>query len=916
MNLSKTRLHIISETSDLAKKARTGVSLHCHTEYSKEMLDFIPHYADRLPIIATFWKREREKYLAKEGKGIDFSTAYWSPPLPPGEVYNIERKQIEEAGLSPIVSLTDHDSIDATLEVNENFDNSVAPISMEWTVPFEYGFFHVGVHNLPSDRAVDITKTLLDFTFSEEERTENELTELFAMLHEMPQVLVILNHPLWDIEIVGQERHEILLKRFLRVHGKWIHAFEINGFRSWSENKAVIELAEATATAEADDAIQVVVTGEQDEGYNPSAASTATRTDTPLRDIPQSIQVVPRQVLEDRRPRDLIEAVETVSGVINGGDNFGVGVSSRIIRGFTTDGNFRNGFRDADAFTPTAIETIERVEVLKGPASVLFGAVEPGGIVNVITRQPLSDPYYNLEFEAGNYGFYQPSIDLSGPLTADDTLLYRFIASYQTSDSFVDFANSELITIAPSITLNLGDQTALNLYYEYIRSEEDPFKADIPVFNDNTFGLPRNRYVGYPDIDFATNNSHRFGYILTHQFNDNWQIRNNIAIVANSNADAFTVFSDLVDDRIFQGSSDTRREYAIDNYFGQIDLLGEFNTGTISHQLLIGFDANRNVENSLGRSGQGPGDLDLFDPDYDISDYEFIPNSRFGFYELIQSYGVYLQDQISLLDKLKLLIGGRVDWVERIFEIAGESAQEQNDSAFSPRIGLVYQPSETVSLYGSYSQSFVPTFGSNPDGRAFEPTRGTQYEIGLRTDFLDGRLSANLAAYHLTKSNVTTPDPDNPNFSIQVGEQRSQGVELDIGGEILPGWNLVASYAYTDAQTTRDNAIEEGNLLPNVPENQASLWTTYEIQTGALQGLGFGLGLFYIGERQGDLENSFQLDSYLRTDAAIYYRKDRFNAAINVRNLFDTVHYDFSYGRFYNQVGDPFTIIGSVSWQF
>lgn len=272
MNLSKTRLHIISETSDLAKKARTGVSLHCHTEYSKEMLDFIPHYADRLPIIATFWKREREKYLAKEGKGIDFSTAYWSPPLPPGEVYNIERKQIEEAGLSPIVSLTDHDSIDATLEVNENFDNSVAPISMEWTVPFEYGFFHVGVHNLPSDRAVDITKTLLDFTFSEEERTENELTELFAMLHEMPQVLVILNHPLWDIEIVGQERHEILLKRFLRVHGKWIHAFEINGFRSWSENKAVIELAEALGMP--------IATGGDRHGCKPNTVINLTNAET------------------------------------------------------------------------------------------------------------------------------------------------------------------------------------------------------------------------------------------------------------------------------------------------------------------------------------------------------------------------------------------------------------------------------------------------------------------------------------------------------------------------------------------------------------------------------------------------------------------------------------------------------------
>lgn len=163
---------------------------------------------------------------------------------------------------------------------------------------------------------------------------------------------------------------------------------------------------------------------------------------------------------------------------------------------------------------------------------------------------------------------------------------------------------------------------------------------------------------------------------------------------------------------------------------------------------------------------------------------------------------------------------------------------------------------------------------------------------------------------------MSTPDPNNPNFSVQVGEQRSQGIELDIGGEILPGWNVVASYAYTDARTTEDNAIEVGNFLANVPENQVSLWTTYEIQEGSLQGLGFGLGLFYVGERQGDLDNSFQLDNYLRTDAALYYRKGRLNAAINIRNLFDVRYYDFSYGRSYSQVGDPFAIIGSISWRF
>lgn len=244
MELKNTRLHILRHAEDLSQRAKTGVSMHCHTQHSKEMLDFVPHYAEKLPIIAQFWRRERDRYEKNEGKEIDFSSAHWSPPLSPQGVYDIETKQIRDAGLRSIVSLTDHDSIDATLAVNETTDNAFAPISMEWTVPFDYGFFHVGVHNLPKDRAAELTQTLLDFTFNKENHTNAKLDEMFSLLNEIPQVLIILNHPLWDIEIVGKARHEALLKNFIHAHGRWIHAFEINGFRSWSENKAVIEMAE------------------------------------------------------------------------------------------------------------------------------------------------------------------------------------------------------------------------------------------------------------------------------------------------------------------------------------------------------------------------------------------------------------------------------------------------------------------------------------------------------------------------------------------------------------------------------------------------------------------------------------------------------------------------------------------------
>ncbi|MEP6947447.1 MAG: hypothetical protein ABJA02_16130 [Acidobacteriota bacterium] len=245
MNLQRTRLHILREPKDLSTTATTGVSLHCHTEFSKEMLDFIPFYAEKLPIISHFWKKEQASYLQREGKAIDFSTSFWSPPMTPQHVYDIEKVQINNAGLDAIVSITDHDHIAGNLTINDADPAKGIPISMEWTVPFDFGFFHVGVHNLPPERADEIAQTLLDYTFTKEDHSTENLNEVFSMINELPHVLIILNHPIWDIEMVGAERHAILLKSFIREHGRWIHAFEINGFRSWSENKAVIEMAEA-----------------------------------------------------------------------------------------------------------------------------------------------------------------------------------------------------------------------------------------------------------------------------------------------------------------------------------------------------------------------------------------------------------------------------------------------------------------------------------------------------------------------------------------------------------------------------------------------------------------------------------------------------------------------------------------------
>ena len=272
MNLKQTRLHILHQPKNLSSTAKTGVSLHCHTQYSREMLDFVPHYADKLPIISYFWSKERERYIKREGSPPDFSSGYWSPPLTPQEVYNLEKKQMNEIGLDAITSITDHDSIDGNVIINEQTDNEKAPISLEWTVPFDYGFFHVGVHNLPKQDAVQLTKTLLDYTFNKENHSTEKLNEMFTMLGEIPEVLVVLNHPIWDIEMVGKERHAVLLKNFLKEHGRHIHALEINGFRSWSENKAVIEMAEALGYP--------LVTGGDRHGCQPNTVINLTNSRT------------------------------------------------------------------------------------------------------------------------------------------------------------------------------------------------------------------------------------------------------------------------------------------------------------------------------------------------------------------------------------------------------------------------------------------------------------------------------------------------------------------------------------------------------------------------------------------------------------------------------------------------------------
>lgn len=272
---------------------------------------------------------------------------------------------------------------------------------------------------------------------------------------------------------------------------------------------------------------------------------------------------------------------------------------------------------------------------------------------------------------------------------------------------------------------------------------------------------------------------------------------------------------------------------------------------------------------------------------------------------------------IEILPNLKVLAGVRFDSNDIFYRDTLSDAFdfEQSESDFSPRVGIVYQPSESTSVYASWSNSFNPQFFSrNRAGEPFEPETGEQFEIGVKQEFFDGRLSATLALYDLTRKNVLTTDPDDPDFSIQTGEQTSRGIELDVAGEILPGWNIIATYAYIDAFVSEDESISVGERLVNAPKNSASLWTTYEIQSGGLQGLGFGAGLVFVGEREAQLPNTIELPSYVRADASIFYRRNNWRTALNFKNLFDTKYYNTQ--GFYVTPAAPFTVLGTFSVEF
>ena len=661
----------------------------------------------------------------------------------------------------------------------------------------------------------------------------------------------------------------------------------------------------------------LMVRGAPLSSYTTLNASTATKTDTPIMDTPVSIQVIPRTILDDQRVVRLQDALRNVSSV-QPGNSLGLFQDDFTVRGFpigidVDSAIYRNGVRLTSVKAVTAI--LDRVEVLKGPAAVLYGRVEPGALINLVTKTPLESPYYSLTQQFGSFAHYRTSLDTSGPVSGDDTVLYRLNLDFLTRNTFRDFQYEDQIDVAPAITWKITDRTRLDLNFEYRTLDIGSDQVGIPAIGRRPALIPLSRNLGDPPFEMETRDDYIVDATLSHAFSDAWSMQFKAAY-AKENRAADTVFAvGDVDElgnlpREFLGARlDHDTWYTALNITGHLGLLGT------AHTLLIGADYYHETRDSRLVFGTVP-DINIFQPSYGgIPLPDFSTSTPF---ELLNDwYGIYLQDQIVLFDRLHLLLGGRYNSAEAVRGTKGQNPK-MADHAWTPRYGVLYRPWEWVSVYGSYVESFgAANAGLTPDGRVFDPEQAKQYEAGIKTEFFDGNLNATLAYFNLSKTNIKVPVP-NSFFSLPLGKVRNQGIEFDISGKITESVNLIASYSYINSRIEEGSELEQGKRLLNVPRHSGSLWLRYD----PTESFSFGTGVYAASVRELNNSNTAQVPGYMRWDAmAAYHWKiggSKLSTQLNAYNLLDKGYYE-NVNQFNNTTafpGAPRTFIGTLRWEF
>ncbi|MDX2203084.1 MAG: TonB-dependent siderophore receptor [Hyphomicrobiaceae bacterium] len=650
------------------------------------------------------------------------------------------------------------------------------------------------------------------------------------------------------------------------------------------------------------------------QGIVATRSATGTKFDAPLLETPQSISVVTADQITQQRATTLSEALNYTPGVSTGF----YGIDSRFdwisIRGFSAylPGVFLDGMlmRNNDTWSVWKVEPYgaERIEVMKGPPSVLYGQGNVGGMLNVVSKMPLDKPLNEVEVRLGNYNRLETAFDFSGPATSDGKLLYRLTGTMLNTNAQVDFAEQKRVFIAPSFTWRPNSSTSLTFLSQY--SKDDTIPSQGTYLPNPHAEVRRSLFIGDPSYDKFDREQWAVGYQLEHKFDDTWQIRNKVRL-SSVEVDYKTLYSaglSSTDPSVLNRYAFTSRETAT-LLTTDTHVQANFATGPLKHTLVAGIDYQNNDFRQRSGFGSGPS-LDLDDPVYGVAvtDPAIYNNSK----TVLSQTGLYVQDQAKL-GGLILTLGGRYDWAKTEIEnYLDGTSPEVADRAATWKAAVMYRTASGLAPYYTYATSFFPVGALNPaTGNAFAPETGQMHEVGLKYQPTGSKALYTLAAFDITRQNHLTYD--NAYTAHQLGEIKSRGIELEAKAELAPGLDLIAAYTWLpDFEITKSaSAAEVGKRQPMVAEHSAKLWLHYTHRSGPLQGFGYGGGVRYIGESYGDIANSDDMKApdYTLFDAVVDFERNGWKFALNVNNIADEKTITCWDGCY---VGTGRTIIGSI----
>jgi iron complex outermembrane recepter protein len=670
----------------------------------------------------------------------------------------------------------------------------------------------------------------------------------------------------------------------------------------------------------------------------------ATKTDTPIMQTPVSVDVVPRQVIEDQQAVVIDTATKNVSSVfttpyvgLQGGWN---------IRGFVDYAYYQDGVRvnPWSALPPRDTVDVQQVEIVKGPSSILYGRMQPGGLVEVTTKAPQAEPHYEIQQLFESFSGYRTALSMTGPVTADKSLLYRFDASYQNENSFVDGLHNRHFYLAPKIYWRPTEDTSATVYLQFYNGYDGIYNglpaiysSNVPKWMNSVAAVPRSANYGSTDGNLQTNSDFRFGYSFVHDFNKDWKITSRLDInirdipenwidVFNPDPGSCTLFSCPVYRDAFKFMTKEQ------NYFTSLELTGHFDTLGAGHTVLVGADGYlTNDDNPYYGNWSLVPPVNLFSPGYPTRLMQFAPlaDTVARFAQRESWYGVYLQDQIKLPYNFFVLAGFRYDAARSITSYpqyypsySPDYASVPSD-AIKPRVGLLWQPIPQLSLYGNYIEGFGVSNGVGVDLKPLPPQQSAQWEAGAKLSLLDDRLTATAAWFHIVKTNVTSPTQSGfLAISQTTGAVRNTGVEFDVQGQLTPEVKIIGSYANIDSKIISDTAGggAAGNRWWGVPRNSGNLWVVYEPQFQPVKGFAFGAGFNARGSVEVNAKNSFTLPAYTVVDLMSRYSFDYLDHKVtlqfNVSNLLNKTYYTTQgwLGGFI--AGAPQTFKGSVKVEF